>query len=328
MATKRIAIVAGGFSSEYPVSLKSAAGIKKFLETTPYETYVVKITRDVWEVQLPDGSTSEIDKNDFSFVEDFQIKKFDFAYITIHGVPGENGALQGYFDMISLPYSCCDVFAAALTANKYSCNKYLSTFGVRVSPSVMIRPGDKYSVGDIISEVTLPCFVKPNEGGSSFATTKVKEESELAKAIGDAFTEGGNVIVEKFMQGTEVTCGCYKTGAKSVVFPITEVVSKNEFFDYEAKYTASKVEEITPARIADEVAAEISATTSKIYDIIGARGIIRVDYIIIEGEPYLLEVNTTPGMTETSFIPQQIRATGVEPGVVLTEIIEDILQTK
>ena len=138
----------------------------------------------------------------------------------------------------------------------------------------------------------------------------------------------GNVIVEKFMQGTEVTCGCYKTGSKSVVFPITEVVSKNEFFDYEAKYTASKVEEITPARIADEVATEISATTSKIYDIIGARGIIRVDYIIIEGEPYLLEVNTTPGMTETSFIPQQIRATGVEPGEVLSEIIEDILQTK
>ena len=328
MTTRRIAIVAGGFSSEFPVSMKSAEGIKSFLKATSYETYVVKITRDLWEVQLPDGSTSEIDKNDFSFVEGSRIKKFDFAYITIHGVPGENGALQGYFDMIGLPYSCCDVFAAALTANKYSCNQYLSKFGVKISPAVLIRPGDKYSVKEIAETITFPCFVKPNEGGSSCATTKVKEESELAAAIETAFTEGGNVIVEKFMQGTEVTCGCYKTSAKSVVFPITEVVSKNEFFDYEAKYTASKVEEITPARIADEIAEEISSTTSKIYDIIGAKGIIRVDYIIIQGVPYLLEVNTTPGMTMTSFIPQQIRAMQIEPGVVLEEIIEDIMKTK
>ena len=328
MATKRIAIVAGGFSSEFPVSMKSAQGIKTFLEQTSYETYIVKITRDLWEVQLPDGSTSEIDKNDFSFVEDSRIKKFDFAYITIHGVPGENGALQGYFDMIGMPYSCCGVFAAALTANKYSCNQYLSKFGIKISPAVLIRPGEDYSVSDVANRITFPCFVKPNEGGSSCATTKVKEKSELKKAIEAAFTEGGNVIVEKFMQGTEVTCGCYKTTEKSVVFPITEVVSKNEFFDYEAKYTASKVEEITPARISEEIAEEISSTTSKIYDLIGAKGIIRVDYIIIQGEPYLLEVNTTPGMTATSFIPQQIRAMKSEPGVVLEEIIEDIMQTK
>ncbi len=328
MATRRIAIVAGGFSSEFPVSMKSAEGIKTFLENTMYETYIVKITRHLWEVLLPDGTTSEIDKNDFSFVEGSRVKLFDFAYITIHGVPGENGALQGYFDMISMPYSCCGVFAASLTANKYSCNKYLSNFGVRVSPSVIIRPGDNYSVSEIVKNVTLPCFVKPNEGGSSFATTKVKEESELEQAIEDAFTEGGNVIVEKFMQGIEVTCGCYKTDNKSVVFPITEVVSKNEFFDYEAKYTASKVEEITPARISDDIAEEISATTSMIYDIIGAKGIIRVDYIIVQDKPYLLEVNTTPGMTVTSFIPQQIKASNLEPGEVLSEIIEDILQTK
>ncbi|MBR5240468.1 MAG: D-alanine--D-alanine ligase [Muribaculaceae bacterium] len=328
MATRRIAIVAGGFSSEFPVSMKSAEGIKTFLEDTPYDTYIVKITRDLWEVILPDGTTSEIDKNDFSFVEGSKIKQFDFAYITIHGVPGENGALQGYFDMIGLPYSCCGVFAAALTANKYSCNQYLSNFGVKISPAVIIRPGDNYSVSDIVKQVSLPCFVKPNEGGSSFATTKVKEVSELAKAIEDAFGEGGNVIVERFMQGTEVTCGCYKTDEKSVVFPITEVVSKNEFFDYEAKYTASKVEEITPARISDDIAEEISATTSMIYDIIGAKGIIRVDYIIVQGVPYLLEVNTTPGMTVTSFIPQQIRASKLEPGKVLSEIIEDIMQTK
>lgn len=328
MATRRIAIVAGGFSSEYPVSLRSAEGIKSFLETTSYETYIVIITRDIWEVQLPDGSTSEIDKNDFSFVEDYQVKKFNFAYITIHGEPGENGALQGYFDMIGMPYSTCGVFAASLTANKYACNNYLAGFGVNVSPSMIIRPTDNYCVEDIANNITLPCFVKPNEGGSSFATTKVKELSELATAIEKAFEEGGNVIVEKFMQGTEVTCGCYKTEAKSVVFPITEVVSKNDFFDYEAKYTASKVEEITPARIGDDIAEEISATTSMIYDIIGAKGIIRADYIIVQGVPYLLEINATPGMTATSFIPQQIRASKREPSEVLSEIIEDIMQTK
>lgn len=328
MKKRRIAIVAGGYSSEYPVSIKSAQGIKTFLEKTPYETYVVRITRDLWEVELSDGTTSEIDKNDFSFVEGSRIKQFDFAYITIHGVPGENGALQGYFDMIGMPYSCCGVFAAAITANKYACNQYLSKFGVKISPAKMIRPNEAYSVSEIAKEVTLPCFVKPNEGGSSCATTKVKEAEELQEAIEKAFTEGGNVIVEKFMQGTEVTCGCYKTSEKTVTLPITEVVSKNEFFDYEAKYTASKVEEITPARISEEVANKITATTSKIYDIIGAKGIIRVDYIIVEEEPYLLEVNTTPGMTVTSFIPQQIRAMQSEPGEVLSEIIEDALRAK
>lgn len=328
MEKRRIAIVAGGYSSEYPVSIKSAQGIKTFLEKTPYETYVVRIIRDLWEVELSDGTTSEIDKNDFSFVEGSRIKQFDFAYITIHGVPGENGALQGYFDMIGMPYSCCGVFAAALTANKYACNQYLSKFEIKISPSKMIRQGEAYSVPEIAKEVTLPCFVKPNEGGSSCATTKVKEAGELQTAIEKAFTEGGNVIVEKFMQGTEVTCGCYKTSEKAVTLPITEVVSKNEFFDYEAKYTASKVEEITPARISEEVANKITATTSKIYDIIGAKGIIRVDYIIVEEEPYLLEVNTTPGMTVTSFIPQQIRAMQLEPEVVLSEIIEDTLQAE
>ncbi|MEG1998543.1 MAG: D-alanine--D-alanine ligase [Bacteroidales bacterium] len=324
MDKRRIAIVAGGYSSEYPVSLKSAEGLMSFFDKQRYDAYIVKLTRELWEVQLPDGSASEIDKNDFSFVEGSKIKMFDFAYITIHGAPGENGLLQGYFDMIKLPYSCCGVFAASITFNKYSCNQYLHSFGINISPAMLIRKGDVVTEEMVAERVTFPCFVKPNAGGSSFGTTKVKSAFDLQTAISAAFAEGDEVIVEKFMLGTEVTCGCYKTSMREVILPITEVVSKNEFFDYEAKYNG-KVDEITPARISDAIADKIRRNTSHIYDIIGCKGIVRIDYIIIDSEPYLLEVNTTPGMTATSFIPQQVKAYGVPIEEVLTEIVEDIM---
>jgi D-alanine-D-alanine ligase len=201
---------------------------------------------------------------------------------------------------------------------------------VKCADDIFLRKGESTEglAQKAVEKLGLPMFVKPTDGGSSFGVTKVKSVEDFDKAVEYAFSEGNMLIAEAAIVGRELTCAVYYNGKENVALPVIEILTENEFFDYEAKYTASKVEEITPARIADEVAAEISATTSKIYDIIGARGIIRVDYIIIEGEPYLLEVNTTPGMTETSFIPQQIRATGVEPGVVLTEIIEDILQTK
>lgn len=324
MEKRRIAVVAGGYSSEYQVSLRSGEGVMTFLDKQRYEVYIVKLTREVWEVLLPDGSTSEIDKNDFSFVEGFKIKKFDFAYITIHGTPGENGLLQGYFDMIGLPYSCCGVLAAALTFDKYACSRYLSSFGINISPSLLVRKGETVTEDTVAEKVTFPCFVKPNAGGSSFGTTKVKVPADLQAAVAAAFSEGNDVIIEKFMPGTEVTCGCYKTSVREVVLPITEVVSKNEFFDYEAKYDG-KVDEITPARIPEEIAAKIRKSTSYIYDVLGCKGIVRVDYIIIDSVPYLLEVNTTPGMTLTSFIPQQVGAAGLSIEGVFTEIIEDII---
>ena len=386
---RKIAIIAGGDSSEYEVSLRSAAGIYSFLKPTPtpslkgreldYDLTIVCLRGKEWralaetdtELQKNNGAVPmdsdkwvTIDKNDFSYTYQGEKIQFDFAYITIHGTPGENGVLQGYLDMLGVPYSCCGVLAAAMTFNKYTCNQYLKGFGVNVAESMLLRKegslenatlqnGCKaaYSLEakEIVEKVGLPCFIKTNVGGSSFGVTKVKTLEDVVPAIEKAFGEGDEVICEAEMKGIEITCGVYKTKNKAVAFPITEVVTSNEFFDYDAKYNG-QVDEITPARIPDEVRDKVQALTLKIYDILGCKGIIRVDYILTgdeakgdeamrreakgdeargeEGEwkINLLEVNTTPGMTATSFIPQQIRAAGLEIGEVLGEIIEDCLE--
>ena len=321
---RKIAIIAGGDSSEHDVSLRSAAGIKSFMDHARYDIEIVVFKGSDWHTE--DGCP--IDKNDFSFTRGGVKHTFDFAYITIHGTPGENGILQGYLDMIGLPYSCCGVLAAALTFNKYACNHYLAGFGFRIAKSILLRKASYNSqISNLKSQITeglgLPCFIKSNVGGSSFGCTKVKTVEEVYPAIERAFQEGDEVICESYMKGTEVTCGVYKTKDKAVAFPITEVVTHNEFFDYNAKYKG-EVDEITPARIPDAIRDKIQAETLRLYDIIGANGIIRVDWIITEGDTInLLEVNTTPGMTPTSFIPQQIRAAGLDIKDVLTDIIEN-----
>ena len=348
---RKIAIIAGGDSSEYGVSLRSAAGIYSFLDKEKYAITVVKLRGCEWhalaetdgEINKHNGAVPEesekwvsIDKNDFSYTYDGKKTSFDFAYITIHGTPGENGVLQGYLDMVGVPYSCCGVLAAAMTFNKYTCNHYLKGFGVKVAESVLLRKakGERLEVKgeDIVAQLGLPCFIKTNVGGSSFGVTKVKSLEEVEPAIEKAFAEGEEVICEAFMEGVEITCGVYKTKNKAVAFPITEVVTSNEFFDYDAKYNG-QVDEITPARIPDEVRDAVQAITLKIYDILGCKGIIRVDYILTgdgaikreakgDWQINLLEVNTTPGMTATSFIPQQVRAAGLDIKDVLTDIIE------
>lgn len=303
---RNIAIVAGGDSSEHDVSLRSAAGLESFMDKDRYNVTIV-----------------ELQGNDLRTLE--ELTKYDFCYITIHGTPGENGLLQGYLDMMHIPYSCCGVLAAALTFNKFACNHYLENFGVRISPSVLLRKGEERpSDEEIVAKVGLPCFIKSNVGGSSFGCTKVKTLADVAPAIDRAFEEGNEVICEAFMQGTEITCGVYKTREKAVAFPITEVVTHNEFFDYDAKYKG-EVDEITPARIPDEVRDRVQALTLKIYDILGCQGIIRTDYILTDNcqTINLLEINTTPGMTATSFIPQQVRAAGLDIKDVLTDIIEN-----
>ena len=323
---RKIAIIAGGDSSEYEVSLRSAAGIESFLaDQQQYTTTIVLLRGTDWKAKVNENEWITIDKNDFSYTHNGEKHTFDFAYITIHGTPGENGVLQGYLDMIGIPYSCCGVLAAAMTFNKYTCNHYLKGFGVRVAESVLLRKNQepKLKSEDIIARVGLPCFIKTNVGGSSFGVTKVKSIEGVEPAIEKAFAEGGEVICEAFMKGVEITCGAYKTRNKAVAFPITEVVTSNEFFDYDAKYNG-QVDEITPARIPYEVRDKVQAMTLKIYDILGCKGIIRIDYILTEGWTInLLEVNTTPGMTATSFIPQQVRAAGLNIGEVLSEIIED-----
>ena len=323
---KNIAIIAGGDSSEIVISLKSAEGIHSFIDNDKYNLYIAIVKHDGWFVQLPNGEHAPIDKTDFSFCEAGEKKLFDFAYITIHGTPGEDGRLQGYFDMIGLPYSSCGMLVSALTFNKYVCNHYLKGFGVRIADSVLLRADcQQVDPQTVIDRLGLPLFVKPNDGGSSFGITKVKSVEELQPAIDKAFAEGHEVVIESFVKGTEVTCGCYKVKGKEVVLPLTEVVTQNEFFDFDAKYNG-QVQEITPARISPELTAKVQQETSRIYDILGAKGLIRVDYIIPEdGNPYLLEINTTPGMTATSFIPQQVRAAGLSMTDVMNDIIDNEL---
>ena len=299
---RTIAIVCGGDSSEHDVSLRSAQGLYSFFDKERYNVYIVDIKGLDWHVELPDGTTAKIDRNDFSFVEDGKKKLFDYAYITIHGTPGENGLLQGYFELIDLPYSTSGVLVEALTFDKFVLNQYLRGYGVSVADSLLIRKGYEELVSDdeIEERIGMPCFVKPAADGSSFGVTKVKNKDQLAPAIRKAMMESPEVMVESYLEGTEITQGIYKTHDKTVVFPITEVVTSNEFFDYDAKYNG-QVQEITPARISKDIADRVSQITSHIYDILHCNGIIRIDYIISkEGKISMLEVNTTPGMTATS----------------------------
>lgn len=330
---RNIAIVCGGDSSEHDVSLRSAQGLYSFFDKERYNVYIVDVKGQDWHVELPDGTTARIDRNDFSFTDGEDVVSFDYAYITIHGTPGENGLMQGYFDLIGLPYSTSGVLVEAMTFDKFVLNQYLRGYGVRVADSLLIRKGYEEVVSDdeVERRIGMPCFVKPAADGSSFGVSKVKNKDQLAPAIRKAMLESPEVMVEALLEGTEISIGCYKTKKKSVVLPATEVVTSREFFDYEAKYNG-QVKEITPARISDDTARRVAEITSHIYDILGCNGIIRIDYIISHetdndgntvDKVNMLEINTTPGMTATSFIPQQVRAAGLNMTDVLTEIVEN-----
>lgn len=326
---RNIAIVCGGDSSEHDVSMNSANGLYSFFDKERYNVYIVDVEGQNWHVNFDDGTTAAIDRNDFSFVKDGKAVVFDYAYITIHGTPGENGLMQGYFELIGVPYSTSGVLVEAMTFDKYVLNRYLSGYGVNVAQSLLLRRGEenKYSEEEIERLIGMPCFVKPAADGSSFGVSKVKNTDQLAPALRVAFMESNEVMIESYLDGTEISIGCYKTKNKSVVFPATEVVTNNEFFDYNAKYNG-EVQEITPARINPDTAARVAVETSRIYDILRCNGIIRVDYIITKDENgndkiNMLEVNTTPGMTATSFIPQQVRAAGLDIKDVLTDIVEN-----
>ena len=326
---RNIAIVCGGDSSEHDVSMRSAQGLYSFFDKERYNIYVVDVKGQDWHVDLQNGDMAKIDKNDFSFKMDGKTVTFDYAYITIHGTPGENGLMQGYFELLHIPYSTSGVLVEAMTFDKYVLNNYLRGFGVNVAESVLLRRGEeeKYSDEEIEKRIGMPCFVKPAADGSSFGVSKVKNADQLAPALRVAFMESDEVMVESFMKGIEISIGCYKTRDKAVVFPATEVVTSNEFFDYDAKYNG-QVQEITPARLSPETTKRVEEETSRIYDILHCNGIIRIDYIISKDADgndkiNMLEINTTPGMTATSFIPQQVRAAGLDIKDVLTDIVEN-----
>ena len=321
---KNIAIIAGGNSSEYEVSMKSGKNIYDEVDENRYNKYLVILKGRDWHVEIGEKKYP-VDRNDFSFTRDGEKILFDFAYITIHGVPGENGLLQGYLDMMGVPYGCCNVLASALTFDKHTCNTYLKSYGVNVADSVMLIRGMTYDVNEIINEVGLPCFVKPNAEGSSFGVTKVKEAAQLEDALKKAFALCQEVLIETFIDGTELTCGVVKAGDMDIAMPIAEVIPKNEFFDFEAKYDPTKSDEIIPARISPELTNRIKTLSSMIYDILRCEGIIRVDYIVRDNEIFMLEVNTTPGMTSNSFVPKMVRAMGGTLREVLTKIIDNKL---
>lgn len=320
---KTIAIVAGGDSSEYPVSVKSARGVADVLKDK-YELFIIMVRGTDWYWEDPRGRVCKVDKNDFSLVADDNRIRFDAVFIAIHGTPGENGLLQGYFDMIGLPYTSCDAFVSALTFNKQACKLYLNEYGIPMTGGLLLRKGQKYDAGKIIRQTGLPCFVKPNASGSSFGVTKVKEMKEFDAALENAFREGHEVLIESFMKGTEVACGVVKTRQRKIVMPVTEIVPKKEFFDYEAKYTDGFSDEITPARLPEAVTARIQELSSEIYDILGCKGIVRVDFIVTADGPQFLEINTIPGMTAESIIPRQAAVFGISLTDLYSMVIEDL----
>ncbi len=328
---RRIAIICGGDSSEHDVSMRSGEGLYSFFDKEKYDVKIVEMRHGDWRVRTCEGAAG-MDLNDFSYTCKGKKRGFDYAYITVHGAPGENGVIQGYLDLIGLPYSTSGVLVEALTFDKYALNNYLSAFGVNVAGSVLLRRGGKRPAdAEILSRIGLPCFVKPAADGSSYGVTKVKREGELSAAIDFAFKESDEVMVEEFLDGTEISQGVYNKGGEIIVLPATEVVTQNEFFDYDAKYNG-QVEEITPARLDAGTEEKVAEETRRIYGILHCNGIIRIDYIITKGKDGLprvnmLEVNTTPGMTATSFIPQQVRAAGLDIKDVLTDVVENSFRT-
>lgn len=325
---KRIAIVCGGDSSEHDVSMRSGAGLFSFFDKERYDVKIVETRGLDWQVHIGEQQRAAIDLNDFTYMNNGERQAFDYVYITVHGAPGENGVLQGYFELLHIPYSTSGVLVEALTFDKFALNNYLRTFGVNVADSILVRDGEERpSDEEIVKRLGLPCFVKPAADGSSFGVSKVKKVEDMSEALALAFDESDEVMIEAFLDGTEISQGVYKTKTKSVVLPATEVVTDNEFFDYDAKYNG-QVEEITPARLNPDTAEKVAKETSRVYDILHCNGIIRVDYIISKNADgtdriNMLEINTTPGMTLTSFIPQQVRAAGLDIKDVLSEIVEN-----
>jgi len=322
---KTIAIAAGGDSSEFDISVKSAEEVGKIL-SSKYIVYLIIIRGINWYWEDQKGRYHNIDKNDFSVAYNDQRIKFDGVFIAIHGTPGENGLLQGYFDMLGIPYTSCGAFCSALTFNKQACKLFLKEYGIAMANAVLIRKGEPLDPENLIKQAGLPCFVKPNDSGSSFGVTKVKKKEDLLSAIDTAFKESDAVLIEAFMNGREVACGVVKTKSKTIVLPVTEIISKNEFFDYEAKYTPGKSEEVTPADMLSDVTNEIQRTSKFVYDLLGCKGIVRVDFIVIGEKPFFIEINTIPGMTKESLVPKQAAAAGISLEELYSMAVENMFE--
>ena len=317
---QKIAVVCGGYSGEAEVSMRSAAMVMEHIDLTLYSPVKIVIQKDRWFAEWK-GAEWEVNRNDFSVMLDGEIHQFDGAFIIVHGTPGENGLLQGYFEMLGIPYTTGDVLNMSITFNKKATTTFLKSLGFSVAESVVLYKNEEWNADSILQRVGLPCFVKPNNGGSSIGTSKVKELGQLVPAIEKAFKEDGQVIIESFLNGTEVTCGVIQWEGKVRALPMTEIVSENEFFDFEAKYKG-KSHEITPARIDKALFEEIQNLSEKIYIQLKCRGMIRVDFIIHDGVPHVVEVNTVPGFSAASIIPQQAACVGIDKTALITAVIQ------
>ena len=313
---EKIAILTGGDSAEYNISLLSAKTVLEHLNTSKYKGTIVHLKNGEYTI-----ANQKINTSDFSYIKGNAKIKFDKIFIALHGPPAENGLIQDYFDSINLPYSSCNAKISALTFDKFECNSTLTKLGFRCANSMLIYSNKKFSETEIIDKVGLPCFVKPNGAGSSYGISKVTKKAALSKALKDAFLHDQKVIIESFINGTEVSCGVYFDGKQANALPITEIVSENDFFDYEAKYEG-KSQEITPARISNQLTSEIQTTTIDIYKKMNLSGICRVDFIIQNDKPYILEINTIPGLSEESIIPKQLKVANIS----LSEIFDLLLR--
>jgi D-alanine-D-alanine ligase len=326
MQKKKIALVTGGYSGESVISYKSAKTIQAHLDADRWEVYLIDIHPGGWEFVSPDGNRSPVDKNDFSVVSNGNKVCFDAVFIGMHGTPGEDGKLQGYFDCLGIPYTSCNAATSGITFNKRYTVAIAAFDGIPVARSMHLIQGHAVSPEEILSSLRLPLFVKPNNGGSSLGISKVKEASELQSAIDKAFAVDREVLVEECISGREFTIGVYRAQGKILTLPITEIISQNEFFDYEAKYLGAS-QEVTPADLGDHESEQIRTMAKKAYRTFNASGVVRIDFIYepTERTPYLLEINTVPGQSEASIIPQQVRAAGFDLTTFYSNLLDACL---
>ena len=323
---KIIALLTGGTTGEWVVSVKSAATIAQHIDTTKYEVYKIMLNENGWFYEPADSVKIEIDRNDFSLNLNGRKIKFDAVFIAIHGSPGEDGKLQGYFDMINMPYTTCNALTSAITMNKGYTKAIVNGIkDLNIAKSLQLFNNEESNLTEIDSQLTLPYFVKPNNGGSSIGMSKVKHNDDLKEALDKAFKEDNQVLVEEFVAGREFSVGVFKTKGKIMVLPATEVIPTNEFFDFEAKYTPGAAEEITPGRMSEEEKTRVESVVTAVYQKLNCKGIVRIDYFLQHETSnfYFIEINTIPGQTATSFIPQQVAAMGVPLRDFYTQIIEE-----
>ena len=322
---KNIAIIMGGYSSEYEISLKSGQVVFETLDASKYNAYKVHIFKNKWVYVDANDNEYPIDKNDFSVTVNGNKTTFDCVFNAIHGTPGEDGYMQGYLELLNIPHTSCGMYQASLTFNKRDCLSTLKPYGIKTATSYYVNLGDTVNETAIVEKVGLPCFVKANKSGSSFGITKVYKKEDLKNALDVAFKEDDEVIIESFLDGTEVSVGVITYKGEVIVLPITEIVSNNDFFDYKAKYLGES-QEITPARLTKVQEEKVNSVAKKVYEVLKMKGFSRSEYIFKDGEPHLLEVNTVPGLTKASILPQQAAAAGISLVELFSNAIEEALK--